>query len=340
MSLRRILQSLPVLVIATALPLTAVLAQTTGCPGKDLLGELKMSDAAVHARILAAANASKNGKRLLWKIESHEQPDHPASYLFGTLNVSDERLQHFSTAVTEALDVSSRIALEVDETSPERTQEALGVMRNATVPGNSAKLETLLARPDAARASLILARSGLPKDLAARVKPWVAMLLTSTSECERERLRQGKLTLDAELARQAENRGVGSFGLESTEMQYAAFAALSDAEQISLLKAGLAAVDHIDDETEAMVQLYLAHDIGALWPLHEELGKRYGADAPALEAFRQSVLDDRNVRMRDRTLMHLATGGVFIAVGAMHLPGDKGLVELFKDAGYKLTAIE
>ena len=60
----------------------------------------------------------------------------------------------------------------------------------------------------------------------------------------------------------------------------------------------------------------------------------------ALDALRQSMLEERNIRMRDRTLMHLTYGGVFIAVGAMHLPGDTGLVELFKDAGYTMTAVE
>ena len=343
MSLRFALLSLSTAVCAVtlALPLVSAHAQSTGCPGKNALLELKATDATAHARILAAAAAAKNGKTRLWKIEHEDAPDRPASYLFGTLNVSDERLQSFSPAVTEALDVSSRIALEVDETSLERTQEALTVMRDALLPASATgKLETLLAKPEAARANLLLARSGLPKDLAARVKPWVAMLLTSTSDCERQRLKQGKLPLDAELARQAENRGVGSFGLESTEMQFSAFSQLSDAQQMSLFKAGLAAADHIDDRTEALIQLYLAHDMGAMWPLHVELSKIYGADAEALEAFRQNVIEARNVRMRDRTMMHLATGGVFIAVGAMHLPGDTGLVELFKDAGFKLTALE
>jgi uncharacterized protein len=44
--------------------------------------------------------------------------------------------------------------------------------------------------------------------------------------------------------------------------------------------------------------------------------------------------------MRDRMAMHLAYGGVFVAVAAIHLPGEKGLVELLKDAGFKLTAVE
>ena len=166
------------------------------------------------------------------------------------------------------------------------------------------------------------------------------MMVAGTSECERQRLKAGKLSLDGEIARLAENRGVGSFGLESAEMQLGALAELSDADQVSLLKASMATYDRADDRNETMVQLYLKRDVGAMWPLHVELSTAAGADPKALEAYRQNVFESRNIRMRDRTMMHLSYGGVFIAVGAMHLPGEKGLVELLKDAGYTLTAVE
>lgn len=319
---------------------TPAVAQSTGCDGHSILDEIKAKDAAAVARIDAAAAHNKNGRTLLWKIESEEFPDRPASYLYGTLHVTDARLQAFSPAVEQALNHTSRIAMEVDETSLERTQEALGVMRTALLPAGSAKLATLLATPEAQRASVILAKAGLTSELQTNARPWVATLLSSVSECEQRRLKQGKLTLDQEIARQAENRGVGSFGLESTEMQYTALADVPDAEQVSLLKATLAAQDRLDDVTEAMVQLYLAHDLGRIWPLQREVWLRFGASPKALDSFVQNAIEDRSLRMRDRTLMHLNTGGVFIAVGAVHLPGDKGLVELIKEAGFKLTALE
>lgn len=325
---------------ALALLATPAMAQSIGCDGRNILDEIKAKDAAAVARIDSAAANAKNGKTLLWKIENEEFPDRPASYLFGTLHVTDERLYALSPAVQEALNVSSRIAMEVDETSLERTQEALSVMRTAQQPAGAAKLETLLGKPEAQRASVVLAKAGLTTEMQTNARPWVATLLSSVSECEQRRQKQGKATLDQQIARQAENRGVGSFGLESTEMQYGALADVPDAEQVSLLKATLAVQDRLDDVTEAMVQLYLAHEIGKLWPLQREVGLRFGASAKALDAYAQNAIEERNVRMRDRTLMHLNSGGVFIAVGAMHLPGEKGLVELMKEAGFKLTAIE
>ena len=45
----------------------------------------------------------------------------------------------------------------------------------------------------------------------------------------------------------------------------------------------------------------------------------------------------RNLRMRDAALPLLADGGAFIAVGALHLPGAIGLVELLRGAGFTVT---
>jgi uncharacterized protein len=188
------------------------------------------------------------------------------------------------------------------------------------------------------RIAVALKGSQLPKEIFPKLKPWVALVVASTSDCEYRRLKGGRLTQDGEMARRAENSGVGSFGLESAEMQLAAYAGLSDEDQLALLKTRLAGYDRLDDRTETMVALYQAHDVGMLWPLQKELDKTAGA--AALESYRQNVLDDRNTRMRDRMLMHLTYGGVFVAVGAIHLPGERGLVALLKDAGYKLTAVE
>ena len=44
--------------------------------------------------------------------------------------------------------------------------------------------------------------------------------------------------------------------------------------------------------------------------------------------------------MADRLLPQLAKGGVFVAVGALHLPGADGLLARFKTAGFSLRALD
>ena len=49
---------------------------------------------------------------------------------------------------------------------------------------------------------------------------------------------------------------------------------------------------------------------------------------------------DRARRFRDAALPYLEEGGAFIAVGALHLAGDSGLVELIRGAGYTVSAVD
>ena len=43
--------------------------------------------------------------------------------------------------------------------------------------------------------------------------------------------------------------------------------------------------------------------------------------------------------MLDRLAQHLASGGVFVAVGALHLPGPTGLLEGVTRLGYQVEAV-
>ena len=54
----------------------------------------------------------------------------------------------------------------------------------------------------------------------------------------------------------------------------------------------------------------------------------------------QVLIDKRNANMAERALPHLNAGSVLIAVGAMHLPGEAGLVHLLRERGFEITPAE
>ena len=53
----------------------------------------------------------------------------------------------------------------------------------------------------------------------------------------------------------------------------------------------------------------------------------------------QYLLDFRNHRFLDRLQGALTEGGVFVAIGAGHIPGDAGLIALLREADYEVTRI-
>jgi uncharacterized protein len=50
-------------------------------------------------------------------------------------------------------------------------------------------------------------------------------------------------------------------------------------------------------------------------------------------------VDERNLRMVERMTDRLAEGGVFVAVGALHLPGERGILNLLAGRGYRISRV-
>jgi uncharacterized protein YbaP (TraB family) len=164
--------------------------------------------------------------------------------------------------------------------------------------------------------------------------------MLALSDCERRRAAQGEAPLDLRLAREAQARGIAVKGLETLEQQFRAMADVPEADQIAILRAGLAMHERIDDTLETTVQLYLTRQLGAIWPLQLALAEKVGVAAEAFDATENGLIVERNLRMRDTAAGALAEGGVMVAVGALHLPGRHGLVALLRQAGYAVTPVE
>lgn len=314
------------------------LAQPASCAGRNLLAELERSDAAAASNLRKAAEAAPNAKGVLWRIETPDAPDRAPSFLFATLALTDQRIATMPAAAKVALAQSRRIALTIEDGSAARVSEALTtVQEQALLPGG-VRLEKLLVGADTTVIQRNLKRTGIEPAMSARIKPWVGLLMLSVTDCEYQRIAGGKLTMDGEIARIGEEYGIGAVGLESTEQQLLSFSSVPDDAQLALLKAALTV--RPEDVNETLVQLYLARELGMIGPLRRHLAIKGGASAEAVDAAVQAQLADRTRRMRDRATGHLQMGGVFMAVGAEHIPGDNGFIALLGEAGFKLTRIE
>jgi uncharacterized protein YbaP (TraB family) len=88
---------------------------------------------------------------------------------------------------------------------------------------------------------------------------------------------------------------------------------------------------------EKLLQAYLQRDLAAMWRIGEADMARRPELKPLKEVFYQRLLFDRNTRMVERMRPQLKSGAAFIAVGALHLYGDKGLLSLLAREGYTVT---
>jgi hypothetical protein len=334
-------------VAAATLSLAALLGATCAhateeapaetCKGVDMLAETKAKDADLYHRIMAEAEATQNSDAMLWKIERHGRP---ASYLFGTVHLTDERVTRLSPAVEIALGEAKTIALEVSDLSEKATTSVIAEAAPLVMFTDGQRLDQLLSSAEYDTVKDIITRSGMPADLAALFKPWIVTMILSVSDCERAKVQQGTRVLDMKIAEIGTQRGLKVVGLETIPEQLQALAAVPQSQQLKMLRTSLKFADRTNDMMETLVQLYLNRKIAAAMPFQVALAREVGIGDDAFAGFQEKLLIERNVKMQQSAEPMLQEGGVFIAVGALHLTGKRGLVALMREAGYTVTAIE
>ena len=162
------------------------------------------------------------------------------------------------------------------------------------------------------------------------MKPWAVLMALSAPRAGRG------LFLDVALQYDATQRGKPTHGLETMQEQIAVFNGMSLDDQVVLLRDAVQNHALTQDAMEELTRAYLKRDLSALLAISE---KHRPADARVHAAMMERLLVRRNANMAERMRVRLKEGNAFIAVGALHLPGDTGLLRLLSAAGYRVTRI-
>ncbi len=271
----------------------------------------------------AAAVPQRFAEGLLWEVRARAAPP---SYLFGTLHSDDRRVVALPVEVEDALARSRRFALEV-ELTPGAVAE-LG-QRMLLAPGES--LEQLLPDEGWRRLHAAGAARGLSLHVLRRMQPGAVPRTLSAPP------RLGGATLDVVLQQRARRAGAEVFGLESVAEQVAVFEAFERAEQLAMLSHTLNNLRLISRGVDELIDAWLARDLAAMQAQVED-HVRLGDEA-LNRRFLRELLDKRNERMFERMRPSLREGGTFVAVGALHLPGEGGLLERLHAAGFFLQRL-
>ena len=260
---------------------------------------------------------------LLWRITSPEGDD---SHLLGTIHSADPRVVQLRPAVSHALDRCERFVMEMEMDASVLTAFGSNMMLT-----DGSDLEGLIGAALYAQVVAAMADLGMPEMVVRTLKPWVVMALLSMPAPT------GEPFLDMVLQQRAGGAGKPTFGLESADEQLSVFEALSMPDQIELLKMALAQLPELPRMFEQLIEAYVADDLGRIAALAADY-KRSGNPA-ATQRFMLRLNDERNERMARRMLTFLDQGNSFIAVGALHLTGPNGLIQLLRDQGYRVVPV-
>lgn len=310
-------------------------AETPACTGTDLYEALKADDPAAAKAIDDAARATANGSGLLWKVEKIGTAP---SYLFGTMHMTDPRVTALPPAAQAAFGASATVVIETTDVLYQATMMAAIMQKPELMMfTDQTTLKSLLSPEDAAAVEAALSQRGIPLASVLKMKPWMLSAMVALPACEMARKAAGLPVLDVKLAKDAEAAGKTLRGLETVTDQLEAMASLPMEFHIRGLVDTLKLGDRMDDVVETMISLYARGEVGAIWPLFREVLPDGGVEE-GYAAFEEVMVTARNKTMAAEADPILKEGGAFVAIGALHLPGPEGVVEILRRAGYTVTA--
>jgi uncharacterized protein len=264
----------------------------------------------------------------LWQVEKGTAAP---SYVFGTFHVPDPRVEHLPARVENLFGTIDRLVLEVHPDELGRAGDL------ALLPPG----ETLDRFLDAGTRSQLLemgGEAGLPANAVLRMRPMMIAGVVSIPPRMIRRLAAGQQGVDLQLAKSAIGRGIPIYALESVEEQIDTLSAMEHGHEAEILRMTVALRSQREEIYEQMLEAYLSGDILAFLDMTLETFR--GEDEALAEVFMDEILYRRNRLFVTRLNRHLSDGNALIAVGAAHIPGRDGVLDLLEAQGYRITRLE
>lgn len=270
-----------------------------------------------------------HGEGRLWRVE---RGGAPPSHIMGTIHVTDPRVRDLPAPLREAFESSEQAAFEL-LFEPEEQQ---AIAQGQRLPTRKS-LTKLLDRETYERTLAMAARYGLTAEVVERMQPWALSIVFQTPPKEFRRRLDGDLVLDRWLIQWAYDLGMRVVALETVDEQMSLFQGIGDRDQVAMLRNMLAQLEEEPNALEGLIEEYLDGNMVTAYRRVERMARE--DDDPDARRFKEQFLDQRNHTMVRRMIPLLERGRAFVAVGALHMPGEEGILRLLEDRGYRVTRI-
>lgn len=311
-------------------------ARPVGCDGDDLIEKFRTEEPDRYRRIRTHFAAIENGRGVFWKAE---KPGVPPSYLFGTAHLADKRILDWLPKISPLLEESRLLFVELTELDASAMASAEIVQKFGMLPDGET-LDSLLTKDEQRLLGSVTAMHGIPWFSARRMRPGFLTIALGVPPCAKIPILRGEKVLDSQIIETAKQKNIPVIGLETVELQLTKVNELDQQMMLAgLVEAARAGQKLARDIFETTIRTHQTGEIGMMLSLMHELRQQYPASSASMETIKAVLLDDRNTGMHERALPEMEKGGVFLAVGALHLPGEKGLVRLFQDSGFTVTPL-
>ena len=268
------------------------------------------------------AEKKPDDKSLLWRISGHGLAK--PSYLFGTIHLICPDDYLWTPAMQQSLAACSKVCFEPDMDDPSVLAEA-----SAGFMDTSGKSLREYFTPEQYARLLRFVHDSLNADLSQlqMMKPMVlqTLFLARTVSCI------FPVSYEANIMEEARKSKKEIVGLEKMKDQLDVLDAISDDTAAQMVMKMADSFAESKREFLQMLATYRAQDLPALYEqvkASKELGDDMGI-----------FLDDRNKKWIPGIIQKMKQGPVFFAVGAAHLYGDPGVINLLRKEGYTVTPV-
>lgn len=308
------------------------------CTGTDLLAQLP---AETRSALRAAAHAQPYPDGILWQARKDDRVIH----LVGTMHFADPRHTATMDRIRPLIDRAATVFLELGDGDEARLNAHLAANPGLAFIVEGPTLPDLLSPEDWATLKDAMADRGMPGFMVAKMQPWFAMMNLGLSKCIVQQIAAGKKGIDQTITDYAASVGKPARALEPFDTAFGLFTSYSDEESLEFLRLSLAAeLADPDDQHETLTTAYFREEIRIMWEysVHQALAhpdypeEQVRSDMARIEKI---LIEDRNRAWVDRILPATDTGEVLVAAGALHLPGDAGLLRLLEQEGFTLTRL-
>jgi len=263
----------------------------------------------------------KKSSSLLWKIEGDSIQ---TSYIFGTIHMLPQEDFLLKDKVKNAFNQAETVYLELDMDGSNFMQD----MMKYSMLEEGDELKSHMDSTEYVFLNQYMNKNvGVGLKQLNRFKPLslTSMIMTTLMG---KQLASYELTF-VNMVKEAEKE---LKGLETIESQIAVFDKIPYDEQIDDIIKMIKSPEDTKELYDNMIALYKAEDITKLF---ESMNDYFDNDKDMMK----SLLFDRNENWVKQIPQISKKKKVFYAVGAGHLGGDKGVVQLLKSAGYKVTPV-
>lgn len=286
---------------------------------------------------LLACIALSTQAQLLWKVSGKglEKP----SYLFGTYHLSPLSIKDSIAAMPQAMTETSQVYGEVVMSEMATPAFMQSIQQQMMMPKDTT-LQSLFT-PEQYELLGKIIKENMMVDIAmlAQLKPAaITQQLTVLFYMKHTPGFNPQEQLDSYFQQQAQQQGKKVGGLETAQSQIdILFNNQTLQRQANLLYCAASDVEKLVGQSKRLIAAYEKQDLDALLQLMEE---REGTSCDPLPGEMEAMLDNRNKAWVEKMPAIMKEAPTLFVVGAGHLPGDNGVLNLLKQQGYKIEAMK